>query len=494
MWTLNSLLTPFPEKKISGRKDTPIRGMSSNSKSIKPGFLFLAKKGLTFDGSQYIKEAVLSGAKALISEIFDPSLPKEIAQVIVPCTKALEAPLAQRFYKNPSKKLFMVGITGTNGKTTTAYLCQHILMAFKGPCGLIGTNAYYTGKQTITPTHTTPDVITNHKLLSEMVAHDQKAAVMEVTSHALDQGRVDCIDFDVAIFTNLTQDHLDYHKTMDHYRESKEKLFSSLNPQSIVLINGDDPLAEKMVKNCSADIFTYGCTQSCSLQAQDICYTSAFTTCNLLYNNQLFPFKTPLIGGFNLYNSLAAVALGIVIKTPIEKILKQFLSVKQIEGRMEKVENTLDHSVFIDFAHTPDALSQVLFTLRDCTKGKLIVVFGCGGDRDPFKRPLMGEIAEKGADYIILTSDNPRSEPPLEILNQIACGIRDKNKYTIEEDRTLAIKKGIILLKENKNNTLLIAGKGHEKQQIFSHKTVAFSDKDTVLKIIENLSCYASIS
>lgn len=475
---LRKLFKVVPSVKFKSAKDPEITGISSNSKLVAPGNLFIAKKGFSDDGNHYIREATRAGASAILTDLFDPSL-KEVIQVIHPNPKAIEGDLAANFYHNPSDALFMVGITGTNGKTTTSFLVKYLLDHLNGAeTGLIGTIEYIVGQQRYQAIRTTPDVLTNQKMLKEMCHQGCKSAVMEVTSHALDQGRVNNLRFDVAIFTNLSLDHLDYHKTMDAYAAAKNRLFSELNP-SYAVANADSPWLEKILNGYKGKIVTYGIENASDLRALKLKLTSQGTTFTLLHQGKSFNVEIPLVGRFNVYNCLAAIGACLPLQ-PIEKIISLLTQAPSVPGRLEPVPNPLNLKIYVDFAHTDDALQNVLVSLSEFKTGKLITVFGCGGDRDRSKRALMAMSAEKYSDHCIITSDNPRTENPEEICKEIATGFKNRC-YEIELDRKKAIAKAIEMA--SPNDIILIAGKGHETSQVFAYKTIEFNDR----KVAEEL-------
>ncbi len=479
---LKKLLKGIPVKEVKGPKDVLITGLCSNSKVVAPGNLFVAKKGLVDNGAHYIREAVSAGATAVLTDIFDPSL-RHITQVIHPQVAAIESLLAAQYYQFPSQDLFMAGITGTNGKTTTSFLVKHLMDQLNYPCGLIGTIEYIIGNHRYNATRTTPDVISNHKMLREMVLQGCKSAVMEVTSHALDQGRAQSIEFDVAIFTNLTLDHLDYHLTMDQYCEAKQKLFQGLgrNPLKQVkkfpktaIINIDNPWHEKILQNCEANVLTYRLDNAAQVRAKDIQLKPTGTYFKVCYKGQEVDCQSPLVGRFNVYNCLAALCVGLVRNVPLEKLAAILSTFPTAPGRLEAVPNDLGLKIFVDFAHSDDSLMNVLECLQEFKKGRIITIFGCGGDRDLLKRPKMAQVAEELSDFCIVTSDNPRSEDPLDICQQIIKGFK-QNNWIIEIDRREAIKKAIHMA--TPKDIILIAGKGHETYQIFAHKTIEFDDR-----------------
>lgn len=481
---LKRLLKDIPIKMVKGSKELEITGICANSKVVAPGNLFIAKRGRTEDGNRFVPEAISAGAVAILTDIYNPAL-KDIVQLVqpenaLPSFIDLEAALSATYYQHPTDHLFTVGLTGTNGKTTTTFLLKHLLDGLNIPAGLMGTIEYIIGQHRYKATHTTPDVTTNHKLLREMVNQGCKAAVMEVTSHALDQGRVLGIEFDVGVFTNLSGDHLDYHQSLENYCDAKSKLFASLgkNPRKkgpkTAVVNSDNHWYRQIIKDCSAPILTYGIDQPADVMAKDVKLAAEGTRFVLTYQGKSIPCMIPMAGRFNLYNTLAAIGVMIAKKVPLEKLPPLLASFKSVPGRLESVPNNLNLNIFVDFAHTDDALENVLLTLSEFKKGKLVTVFGCGGDRDRTKRPKMAKVAEKYSDIVVVTSDNPRSEEPEMICREIILGFEKQEGYIVEVDRRKAIEKAIELV--TPDDLLLIAGKGHEKFQIFAHRTIEFDD------------------
>jgi UDP-N-acetylmuramoyl-L-alanyl-D-glutamate--2,6-diaminopimelate ligase len=477
---LKKLLQNIPSTILKGYKDITITGLCNNSKQAAPGYLFFAKKGLSQNGNQYIAEAIAAGASAIATDLYNPFL-ENIVQIIHPDVNALEAILAERFYDSPSHKLLTVGITGTNGKTTTSYLTKHLLDSLELPSGLIGTIEWIVKDVVLPSTHTTPGLLINQKLLSDMVSSHCKSVVMEVSSHGLDQGRVRSLDFDFAIFTNLTQDHLDYHLSMPAYAAAKAKLFSSLTPSSYkpypkrAIINIDSPWASTFINASKVPLFTYGLAPEAMLRAENIKLSIAGSSCDVCFQEEKLPFHTPLIGTFNLYNCLATLAVGLSLGHKLEKLLSILSTFSGVPGRLERVAGHLEKHIFVDYAHTEDALFNVLSALKEVVTGKIFCLFGCGGNRDQLKRPKMGAVAEKLSDSVILTSDNPRGEPPEQIISEILSGIQHKQHVQVELDRKKAIALAISQL--SSQDALLIAGKGHENYQIFSRKTIHFDDR-----------------
>lgn len=477
---LKKILTDLPLIQVKGSKEIEITGICANSKQVSPGNLFIAKKGKSYDGTRYINEAVKAGAKAVVTDIYDPFL-KDVVQIIHPNVAAIEASITAQFYQYPSDDLLMIGITGTNGKTTTSFIIKYLLDAFQGPCGLIGTVEYLVGRHRYEATRTTPDVSMNQLLLREMVKQSCRSCVMEVTSHALDQGRVDKIDFDVAIFSNLSLDHLDYHKTMEQYCLAKSQLFKKLGKEvrnkskhKVAVINSDSPWSAMVSEGCQGQLLTYSVDAQADLKASDIFMNRDGTSLNLHYQNETYSCSWPLIGRFNVYNCLAAIGAALACQFPIEAIIEKMTTLPPVRGRLEPVKNSLGYNIYVDFAHSDDALKNVLECLKELNPSRIITVFGCGGDRDQTKRPKMAEACETYSDVTIVTSDNPRSESPEAICQSIIRGFKNRDSYIVEIDRRLAIEKAIEMA--SPTDIILIAGKGHETYQIFAHQTIEFDD------------------
>lgn len=490
---LKQLIKDIPFKQFRGNRELEITGICSNSKLVSPGNLFIARKGRTEDGMTYIPEAVSAGAVAIFTDIYDPFLNKNIAQIIHPDVAALEGIIASSYYQRASDEMFMVGITGTNGKTTTSFLVKHLLDILIGSCGLIGTIKYVIGDHHYDAVRTTPDAVSNHKMLREMVLQGCKSAVMEVTSHALDQHRVDCINFDVAVFTNLTLDHLDYHMTMERYAQAKNKLFRSLDPShtkkvhpypKVAIVNADSGWHKRMIEGCQAEIITYGIDTDADLKAEQIVLSPTETSFILNFRGHKLPFSWGLSGRFNVYNCLAAVAVGLTRHYPLDLIAKALETAPPIPGRLQAVSNPLGLKIYVDFAHSHDALLNVLRCLQEFKTARVITVFGCGGNRDVSKRPKMARVCEENSDICIVTSDNPRNEDPMEIVRQIIAGFTNNECYIVEVDRKKAIEQAINLA--TPEDIILIAGKGHEPYQIFASQTIEFDDKKVALQVCQD--------
>jgi UDP-N-acetylmuramoyl-L-alanyl-D-glutamate--2,6-diaminopimelate ligase len=482
---LKQLCLALPDVLVRNFRDVEISGITSNSKVVAPNTIFIAKKGARNDGANFIPEALSHGASVIATDVFDPTL-TGVVQLIHPDIHALEAKLANAYYGRPSEELWMVAVTGTCGKTTTTYAIKHLLEKHQTTSGLIGTIEYAVGQKRYSATHTTPDICANQKLIREMVTHGCKACVMEVTSHALHQDRVSGIEFDVAVFTNLNHDHLDYHGSMDHYFEAKSALFRGLKNTKtskkaklpkVALINADDPWKEKFIASTAttANVITYGIDQKADIQAHSIHFGQKGTEFVVSYNRKEHLFSWPLVGRFNVYNALACIGVGLIRGISLEEIADSLREFQTAPGRLDVVQNRLGAHVFIDYAHKPEALRNVLKTLKELAKGRVIVLFGCGGDRDREKRPIMGRIAEELADVVIVTSDNPRSEDPQKIIQEILKGLKNPTKAIVEVDRKKAIYAA--LLEAKPTDIVLIAGRGHETKQIVSHLYVDFDDK-----------------
>jgi UDP-N-acetylmuramoyl-L-alanyl-D-glutamate--2,6-diaminopimelate ligase len=354
-------------------------------------------------------------------------------------------------------------------------LIKYLLEEKNYPCGLIGTVHWITGSKVMPATFTTPELLTVMQLFHEMNQEGCKAAIMEVSSHALDQGRVKDIPFAVAVFTNLSQDHLDYHLTMEEYASVKAQLFTQLNASGTAIVNGDDPWSATMLQKRPAQILTYGLKPGCDLLADDLRLSPKEMTFTVHWKGEQVPFKTQLIGRFNVYNILAAAAAALTQGMTLSSISKKLENFTGVPGRLERVSNKKNLQVFVDYSHKPDALKNVLQTLQELKTGRIITVFGCGGNRDAQKRPQMASISENLSDLTIVTNDNPRQEDPAEIARQIIKGFQDKSRYFVELDRRKAIQQALELAKPE--DIVLIAGKGHENYQIFAHQTIDFDDK-----------------
>lgn len=483
---LATLLAATKVTHTTADPQTRVASLCCDSRKAEAGSLFFALPGAKADGAKFVAQAAEKGAIAIVSQAALEACAQPI--VTVPDARAALADMAAAFYGRPADALKVMGVTGTNGKTTTAFLVKHLLDADHRRCGLIGTVKYCIGDEEIDAPRTTPESLELQELLARMVAAGSKAVAMEVSSHALVQQRARGISFDAAVFTNLTQDHLDYHKTMADYFEAKALLFESTATQSgrkgRAIINLDDrygrTLAERFAKKMS--VVTYGLGVAADFRATDIRFDATGSTYHLKAKGRSYLVRMPLIGSFNIYNSLAALAAVSAMGMELRAAVTAMADAPQIPGRLERVPAKRNFSVFVDYAHTDDALRNVLRTLRDLQPARLITVFGCGGDRDRAKRPLMGAAAEEFSDWLILTSDNPRSEDPLRILADIRAGLRRGNHQEIP-DRAEAIRAAVQMA--GPGDIVLIAGKGHEAYQEFADRKIAFSDVSTARRAIE---------
>ncbi|WP_066252585.1 UDP-N-acetylmuramoyl-L-alanyl-D-glutamate--2,6-diaminopimelate ligase [Neobacillus drentensis] len=473
------LLIPFKGE------DVEITSIENDNRKVQNGSLFICIKGYTVDGHDFAEAAVKNGAAAILAE---RPIALDVPVILVKDTTRAMAVLADTFYGQPTKKLHLIGITGTNGKTTTSHLIEKIMVDAGQRTGLIGTMYTKIAEETIETKNTTPESLTLQKTFQQMVDRGVETAVMEVSSHALDLGRVHGCDYDVAVFTNLTQDHLDYHKTMDEYKRAKSLLFAQLgntfnhqNPKFAIL-NADDQASEMYRRATAAHIVTYGIDMKADIQAKDIQMTSSGTSFNLIIETEIYPVQMQLIGKFSVYNVLASIAASFVSGIEINQIIKSIESVEGVSGRFELVNAGQDFTVIVDYAHTPDSLENVLKTIQHIAKKKVFVIVGCGGDRDRTKRPLMAQIACKWATDPILTSDNPRSEDPLAILKEMEAGVKG-GKYKIIPDRKEAITTAI--QQASKDDVVLIAGKGHETYQIIGNLVHDFDDRLVAREAIE---------
>jgi UDP-N-acetylmuramoyl-L-alanyl-D-glutamate--2,6-diaminopimelate ligase len=482
----------------AGGRDCEITSVCYDSRKVSPGALFVAIKGEATDGHRFIPEAIKRGASAIITQQ-KTDTDTTIPQLVVPDTRAALAIISHEFYNQPSSKLKVIGITGTNGKTTTACLIRSILEAAGNKVGQLGTISYSIGSREIPAPITTPESCDIAYYLSEMLSSGLNYAVMEASSHSLVQKRVHGINFVSGVFTNLGRDHMDYHKNTDEYRKAKSILFRELSEKSTALLNADDPASEYIESVTKARVLKYGLPTGQAGLSENSQFTAEVTEnsldglkININTPGDKISVSSPLIGQHNAYNILAAVAtiysLGI---TDAEIIAKGIANLKSVRGRMEMVEtkhpisarggSAFGGQVMVDFAHTPNALEQTLASLKPLVRGKLIVLFGCGGDRDKGKRPLMAKAVEQYADMMVLTSDNPRSEEPMAIIEDIKKGLTKQN-YILETDRRKAIEKALDLAKEG--DLVLIAGKGHETYQIFKNTIKPFDDKAIVEEIL----------
>jgi len=481
--------------------DPEISSLHFNSREVQPGGLFVAIPGLKFDGHEYIDSAVIRGAAAVISQ---KPLALNVWNIEVENSRKALAALSSQFYGNPSEKLKIIGITGTNGKTTTAFLIEKILLRAGLSVGVIGTlNCRYGGK-VFDISMTTPESLDLHRILADMLADGVTHVVMEASSHAIFLNRIDACWMDVAVFTNLTQDHLDFHGNMEDYWQSKKNLFTEhlakgpKKNKAIAVINCNDPHGKRLFKELPSAL-SVGFDDRCHLWPELIRKDQNGMEGVISTPEGMFKFETPLIGQYNVDNMLCAAGASLALGLPLNIIRSGIESVEFVPGRLQPIPNGVDRFVFVDFAHTPDALKNVLQTLRTLTTDRIICVFGCGGNRDREKRPLMGQIAASLANICIITSDNPRFEDPMTIIEDILAGVRKQRLplynpndaikspsargYVVEPDRSRAIDMAIRISRHW--DMILIAGKGHETYQIIGNQTVPFDDRLIARKALE---------
>jgi UDP-N-acetylmuramyl-tripeptide synthetase len=478
------------ETKGDGQK-AMIQNIATHSQEVIPGSLFVSIKGFKEDGDKYIPEALKRGAVAVLSETREA-----LAQV--PCggrvrdTRAALSWIANKFYQDSSSKLKVVGVTGTNGKTTTCFMIAEILQAAGFKTGVFSTVSYQIGHWREKPQTTTPDALQLQKYLYKMAQERFQYAVLEVSSHALALSRVDDIKFRSAVFTNLTEDHLDFHVSFENYFKAKKRLLYLLEKNSIAptaktaIINGDDQYFSRLIPEVKCKLLTYGLKESDQLRATEIKKSSQGLSFKACLDKLTLPVELSLPGEFNLYNALAAIAFSLSEGIAPEVISGALQKFRGVKGRFERITTEHHFQVIIDYAHTPDALARVLQATREITPKRIILVFGCGGNRERAKRPLMGQIAAQKSDYTIITTDNPRDEDPVKIALDIEIGFKKaappKANYQKILDRETAIKEALTLAREG--DSVVIAGKGHEEYQIFGTQVFPFSDHKVVKEIL----------
>ncbi|RLB83336.1 MAG: UDP-N-acetylmuramoyl-L-alanyl-D-glutamate--2,6-diaminopimelate ligase [Deltaproteobacteria bacterium] len=504
---LGVLLEAVAVRRLVGFEDQIIDSIHYDSRTVTPGGLFVAIQGQRYDGYTYIEEAIEKGAVAIVTEKLW-SGPPWISMAQVEDVRRALAAISSAFYGDPSRELCMIGITGTNGKTTTAYLIESILNAAGFKVGVIGTINYRFGRETFTSQVTTPESLDLMRMLRRMADSGTTHVVLEVSSHALDLHRVAFCEFDVGIFTNFSRDHLDYHGDMETYWQCKRRLcvehlgVGSKQGRATAVINWDDPRGRELFTEISVPCLRVGLSDECEIRAQNINFTVAGTSGRVRTPKGDFEFTSSLVGNHNVNNILSATGVAMALGIPTQIIQKGIRDLQGVPGRLECVANGLGLSVFVDYAHTPGALENVLTVLRGLTSGRVITVFGCGGDRDQDKRPMMGTIAGRLSDLVVVTSDNPRTEAPEVILAGIVEGIAAVQShqyelhelgkgfgprgYAVEPDRRKAIALG--LGAATAGDTVLIAGKGHETYQVIGEKTVPFDDRVEARRVLEKLA------
>ena len=485
---LKTLVAAIPIRQVIGTLDRTVESIAYDSRRLQRNGLFVALRGEKANGHEFIGAAIEKGASVIVTEREEQH--PRVTCLVVENTRTALADLSANFYGHPARKLKLAAVTGTNGKTTTTFLIKHICEKAGLRCGLIGTVHYEIGERILPAIRTTPESLDLQELLAQIVNASCRAAAMEVSSHALAQDRARGLEWNVAVFTNLTQDHLDFHGTMESYFDSKAKLFAQLGsqrkkPKPVAIVNIDDRYGEQLLDRIGkrVAVVTYGMSVRADFRASNYRVEFSGTSYQLDAHGKSYLVRVPLIGRFNVANSVAALAaangLGISLRDAVLSLGKS----PQVPGRLELVPAKRQFQVFVDYAHTPDALRNVLKTLRELEPHRLIVVFGCGGNRDRQKRSLMGEMVDRHADYAIITSDNPRKEDPNAIVGEIEKGFR-LSRYEKIVDRTQAIGRAVALAQPR--DIVLIAGKGHENYQEFADYTVPFDDIQVARRAIED--------
>jgi len=469
---------------VIGSTDLNFNKIEFNSRSISKNDLFIAIKGNDLDGNFYIPQAIDNGAKIILCESSPKIIVKGISYVIIKDSRQSLAIISSNFYNNPSSKLKLIGITGTNGKTTTSTLMHQLFMLLNNKVGLISTNKILINKKVLQSTHTTPDPLNLNRILSMMVEEGVEYCFMEVSSHAIDQHRIYGLNFDIGLFTNLSHDHLDYHKSFKEYRDVKKAFINSLSKNSFAIINADDKNGAYMTQNTKAKVYKYALKSSSDFSLKIL--EKDFNGMKLLINGHEVWSK--LIGEFNAYNILATYSLAKIFEYSDELILNKISSLISADGRFERIlQNNNKNIGIIDYAHSPDSVQKILETLNELKNKEesLITVIGCGGDRDKAKRPLMGKIAASLSNKVIFTSDNPRFEDPKLIIDQMESGVEQKDVYKISKiiDRKEAIEFACQIAKDD--DVILVAGKGHEKYQIKGNVKFEFDDKKILTKSLK---------
>lgn len=477
---LSELLKDVNIEESQGNIGAKVSGIAFNSKDVKPGDVFVCIPGFKTDGHDFAPDALERGAVAIIAQ--HPIEDTAATTVIVKNTRLALAKMAAAFYGYPFKKFKLIGVTGTNGKTTTTYLVKTVLESMGMKVGLIGTNQNMIDTTVIPSHHTTPDSLELMQLFDRMANECVDAVVMEVSSHSLALDRVAACEFDIGAFTNVTQDHLDFHKTMENYIAAKAQLFTMCRA---CVLNCDDGAFEKMKENSSGDIISYGVENKNGLSAENIVYGAKGVEFDVIYNGEKAHINLAIPGKFSVYNALTATGCCLAAGLSLGEIADGLGAAHGVKGRIEVVKTNTDYTVIIDYAHTPDGLLNILNTIRGFAKGRIVTVFGCGGDRDKTKRPKMGKIAGELSDFCIVTSDNPRTEDPGAIIDDILVGISETDcEYIVVENRFEAIEYALDNAK--KDDIILLAGKGHETYQILKDRTIVFDEREIVLKLTDS--------
>lgn len=494
MKTLKDIISTLDVQQVQGDQNVSIQDITADSRAVKLNSLFIALDGATVDGHNYIDKAVAAGAVAVI--VSKPvTVPDDVCVITVSDTRQAMMVCVPYFFDYPANRMRMVGVTGTNGKTTTTHMIRHILKAQGHKVGVIGTVHIMIGDTSYPIHNTTPDVVDLQHILHQMVQENVEYCVMEVSSHALALGRVSGVEFDTAVFTNLTQDHLDFHKTFENYLAAKCKLFEQVSASNQVkdnkgaVINIDDSYGHRVMEKTTAPTITYSTLGKGTLNASDVHMSTKNSQYTVNYNGESYPVSMNTTGLFNVYNTLAAIGACLQEGISMEAIDTALKTFSSVPGRFELIEEGQDFAVVVDYAHTPDGLQNILETAKAIKENRIIIVFGCGGDRDATKRPIMGRIAAEYGDKIYVTSDNPRTEDPVQIVKDVEVGVkealRDGTSYEVIVDRREAINHAIHDAKAG--DIVIIAGKGHENYQILKNETIHFDDREEARKALKEI-------
>ena len=478
--------------RVEGPQTAEVCHITADSRTVQEGSLFICLVGATVDGHSFVEKAVQDGAVAVV--VSKPvTVPDHVAVIYVEDTRQALQAAVPFFYDYPASKMRMIGVTGTNGKTTTTHIIAHLLRSQGYTVGVIGTVHILIDDQSYPIHNTTPDVADLQQILQQMVDAGVTHCIMEVSSHALALGRTAGVEYDTAVFTNLTQDHLDFHKTFDNYLAAKAKLFKQVSASYQVkegkgaVINVDDAYGQAIVDVTTSPMITYSTEGKGSMNASDLTVTAKSSQFTLNYDGKSYPISTKIAGMFNVYNTLAAVGATLYEGLSMEEIVKGLATFTAVPGRFELIEEGQDFAVVVDYAHTPDGLENILQTAKKIVDNRILVVFGCGGDRDATKRPIMGRIAAQFGDRVFVTSDNPRTEDPVQIVKDVEVGVReglhDDVTYEVIVDRREAIHKAIA--EATTGDVVIIAGKGHEDYQILKDETIHFDDREVAREALK---------